>query len=176
MNFCAEFRWRRRRVSWWALTQAEETLRGFDAVVRTASAAFVFRFKASSEIVGGSRRFEAGHEQMGLLAGLATAAGGGVYYVLPDLSTWADFVRAGSRIRPLCWYLDLLNLPWPQPLPTTLTGPTRPRASGAHYIDMSPPVAVIRSQPTEVPLLSPWSSVLGGFGESRRSMSCGDGF
>jgi hypothetical protein len=155
MNFCAEFRWRDRPVTWWALTQAEETLEGFDAVARNATAAFVFQFKASSGIVRGNRRFHAGHDQMRLLAALASRAGRGVYYVLPDLSTWADFVAAGSRIRPACWYLDVINIPWPRGVPMTLTHPPRPRASGAHYIEMSPPTAVIRSEPVEVPLIAP---------------------
>ena len=77
MNFCAEFRWRRHRATWWALTQAEETLEGFDAVAKSARAAFVFQFKAASNIVGGRRRYVADHDQMKLLVSLARRVGGG---------------------------------------------------------------------------------------------------
>jgi len=157
MNFCAEFRWRRHRATWWALTQAEETLEGFDAVAKSARAAFVFQFKAASNIVGGRRRYVADHDQMKLLVSLARRVGGGVYYVLPDISTWDDFAATGARIRRACWYLDVLNIPWPRSEPTTVTQPPRPRVSRAHYLDLSPPThsAFIRSETVEVPVLAP---------------------
>jgi hypothetical protein len=157
MNFCAEFRWNRRPATWWALAQAEETLEGFDAVARTATAAFVFQFKAATQVVRGRRRYLAGHDQMNLLVSLAARLGGGVFYVLPDISTWGDFAAAGYRIRSVCWYLNALNIAWPRRAPTTLNPPHRPRTSREHYIDLatSSRTAWIRSEPQEVPIVGP---------------------
>jgi hypothetical protein len=152
MNFVSEYRPARGRAIWWGLTQAEERRLGFDARVFEGGRGFLLQFKAVHDTTPAVARFHAEHEQMRILASHAVLPQT-VFYALTTVASWQDFVSQGLRVIPGAWLLDISRIPRPLRRPMTLTRPFRRRRSGVHYIELHPPMAVIRSEPVEVPVI-----------------------
>lgn len=151
MNFASEFRPRGARVIWWALTQAEERTRGFDGSAYAGARGFLFQFKAVRERIETGLRFYAEHNEVRRLRHVA-ASPGAVLYVLPTITSWAEFYGGGLSLLSHTWLLDVHQLP------ENIRPPQRirsrgPRRSGMHYIEPTPPFA-LRSQLASSPLKS----------------------
>ena len=138
-----------RLMTWFGLTQQQEAYLGFDACTQVNGRLFIFQFKASSfDIAAGGRRFRAPHSQLTALQGLCAGVHGAVFYVFPLVGNMAEFTAHPDVIN-YTWLVDVANIPVLPP-PTTLAG--NPRASGVHYVDVSPPMATFWSEPVEVPI------------------------
>lgn len=153
LNFCSQFeRLLGRSVIWFGLTQKQEAQAGFDAATRLGARLMLFQIKASNYVLtNGRRRFYAQHHQLRALQDRVSAAWRSVFYVLPEIGSTLDLAR-NPDLMTSSWLLDVANLPKPFPDPT-VTGATRIRKSGIHYLDMDPPSLIIRSEPHEVELL-----------------------
>ena len=144
MNFASEFRPPGTRVIWWALTQAEERARGFDGSAYAGGRGFLFQFKAVRDRTETGLRFEAEHEEVRRLRHVA-ASPGAVFYVLPTITNWAEFYGSRFSLLSHTWLLDVHQLP------VNIRPPQRmdsrgPRRSGMHYIELTPPTALIQSE------------------------------
>jgi hypothetical protein len=145
MNFASEFRPPGTRVIWWALTEAEERTRGFDASAYAGGRGYLFQFKAAHEVGEAGPRFYAGHEEMRRLRHVA-ASPGAVFYVLPTITSWTEFYEGRLSLLSQTWLLDVHQLPARIRPPQRLRG-RGPRRSGMHYIELTPPTALVRSEP-----------------------------
>jgi hypothetical protein len=160
LNFCAQYRPPQgERVFWIGLTQRDERSWGFDVHGGLSSGrAFVFQFKASSRVVTNplvtsARKFELDHQQLLRLVSTAAGARGSVYYVLPNFGTRVELAGRGDDVVADSWLLDVADLSSMQ-RPTTVPWlhPVRPRASSRHLLYLTPPTALICSDPFEVRL------------------------
>lgn len=133
------------RLVWFGLTQEQEAKAGFDACARTGSTMLIFQFKASNQFARGARRFHAPHAQMQALRN-RVRGDRRIYYALPDVGTSSD-IQKNPDLLAQTWLLDVSKLPTTIPPPTTRTGSARKK--GVHYLDMKPPLLIIRSQPFE---------------------------
>jgi hypothetical protein len=151
LTFCHQFgSITNHRLIWFGLTQAQESIAGFDACTRVGGTLLIFQFKASSYTLrNGRRRFHAPHEQMVHLRARCGATRG-LYYVFPLTGTTQE-ITANPNLLSSCWFLDVADLPNPLPPPTTKLGTVRRNA--LHYIDVEPCNAVIHSEPFTVPLI-----------------------
>lgn len=147
LNFCSQFgRLLGCNVLWFGLTQKQEAEAGFDACTRIGGKMLIFQFKASSQRIGGVRRFRAQHDQMMKLKKICREKSS-VFYAFPLIGT-TDELANHSNIPKVTWLLDVFDLPAtvPQPL----------RKSGIHYINVSSDLkrAAIHSQIFEVSLIN----------------------
>jgi hypothetical protein len=150
LNVCSQLNVRAAgRLLWFGLTQEQEARAGFDACARTGSSMLILQFKASNQIVGGARRFQAPHAQMQTLRNLARADRR-IYYVLPTVGTTHD-IQTNADLLAQSWLLDVSLLPPTIPAPTTRSGAAR--RSGVHYVDLIPPSVTIHSEPFAVKVL-----------------------
>jgi len=125
-------------MTWFGLTQQQEAHAGFDACTAIHGRLFVFQFKASSvDTAAGARRFHAPHGQLTALQTLCGGTHGVVFYVFPLVGNTAE-LTAHPDVINYTWLVDVADIP-PLPPPTTRAGNLR--ASGSHYVDVSPPVA-----------------------------------
>jgi hypothetical protein len=145
LNFASEFRPPGTRVVWWALTQAEERTRGFDGSAYAGGRGFLFQFQAASETTEAGPRFYAEHDQMRRLRHVA-ASPGAVFYVLPTITSWSELYEGSLSLLAHTWLLDVHQLPERIRPPQRLRG-RGPRRSAVHYIELTPPTALIRSEP-----------------------------
>jgi hypothetical protein len=73
-----------------------------------------------------------------------------VYYAFPLIGSSVE-LAANSDFMTQTWLLDVADLATLPP-PTTRTG--TPRRNDLHYVDVTPGLAVVRSDPVEIRLLS----------------------
>jgi len=145
MNFASEFRPPGARVIWWALTEAEERTRNFDGSAYAGARGFLFQFKAVRERIETGLRFDAEHDEVRRLRHVA-ASPGAVFYVLPTITSWAEFYGGRLSLLSHTWLLDVHQLPANIRPPQRMHG-RGPRRSGMHYIELTPPIALMRSEP-----------------------------
>jgi len=152
LNFCHQFgSCISKNLIWFGLTQRQEAKAGFDACTRLGGKLLILQFKATTEIrFNNSRRFHAPHDQMQALRSRCTNQRG-IYYVFPLIGTTSELIN-NPCILSHTWFLDVLLLPNPIPLPITWKGPVR--KNKMHYIDVEPPDAFIHSETFKVTLLS----------------------
>lgn len=149
INFCSQLSYLvHNRIIWFGLTQRQEARLGFDVCTKLNGKLFIFQFKASNLIVNGLRRFYAPHNQMMALRSLCGVKNRLVYYVFPMIGNSTELTQNPDIINH-SWVLDVSDVP-SLPFPTTSRG-TR-RSKGIHYVDVSPPTAIIHSEPKKLPL------------------------
>jgi hypothetical protein len=153
LNFCAQFAGLfPSPVIWFGLTQKQEAKLGFDACTKVGGRLFIFQFKASNNVLkSGARRFLASHLQMTTLQGQCKAKRS-VFYVFPGVGTTPELMKSPDLLAS-SWLLDVDSLPKPMPAPTKKNGSLR--KSEAHYVDVLPNRATIRSEPREARLVTP---------------------
>ncbi len=152
LNFCAQSSaYLNRRLIWFGLTQKQEARAGFDACTRFGGRLMIFQFKASSWNVRGARRFIARHDQMQNLMNRVRYFQRSVFYVFPLVGTTYELRQCNWDILSNAWFLDVATIP-PLAPPTTQWG--TPRVNRAHYIDVIPPIAIIRSDPVNIKLIN----------------------
>ncbi len=137
------------RLIWFGLTQKQEARAGFDTCTKIGGRLFLFQFKASCHDVRGVRRFHAPNEQMENLQKRCRSRRS-VFYAFPLVGTTLELSR-NSDIASQTWLLDVSDIP---PLGPPLTRGGTPRKNKRHYIDVSPPTAIIRSDPMEVRIIN----------------------
>ncbi len=146
INFCAQFPdVAGRTLIWFGLTQKQEARAGFDACTKFGGRIILFQFKASCHSVGTARRFHAPHQQMINLKNRCRVSRS-VFYVFPMVGTTREFSRDPNIISQ-SWLLDVASIP-NIGSPTTRSGSLR--KNRRHYIDVTPPNALIHSDPVEV--------------------------
>jgi hypothetical protein len=134
-------------MTWFGLTQRQEAHAGFDACTAINGRLFIFQFKASNfDTSAGARRFQAPHGQLTTLQQLCGGVPGVVFCVFPLVGNTAELSVHPDVINHT-WLLDVADIP-PLGPPTTRAGTLR--ASGAHYVDVSPPIATFHSDPEKV--------------------------
>jgi hypothetical protein len=149
LNYCSQFaRSSPHNVIWFGLTQRQEAQAGFDACTKVGGKLFLFQFKASSHSVKGARRFHAPHEQMENLRKRCSVPRS-VFYALPLVGTTHE-LSSNPDVLNQTKLLDVAAIPALSP-PTTSWG--TPRKNKVHYIDVYSAVAVIHSDPVEVPII-----------------------
>jgi hypothetical protein len=74
------------------------------------------------------------------------ASPGAVFYVLPTITSWAELYGGSFSLLSHTWLLDVHQLPEKIRPPHPLRGSGQ-RTSGTHSIDLTPPTALIRSEP-----------------------------
>jgi len=90
-------------------------------------------------------RFDAEHDEVRRLRHVA-ASPGAVFYVLPTITSWAEFYGGRLSLLSHTWLLDVHQLPANIRPPQRMHG-RGPRRSGMHYIELTPPIALMRSEP-----------------------------
>ena len=136
------------RLIWFGLTQKQEARAGFDACTHYGGRLFILQFKASCQNVSGGRRFHLPHKQLTNLRRRCTIHRS-VFYALPMVGTTQE-LSLNSDVLSQTWLLDVATLPRIPP-PTTKWGSLR--KSNRHYLDVSPPTAILHSDPIELALL-----------------------
>jgi hypothetical protein len=146
---------------WFGLTQEQEARSGYDAWVRTKGGLLmILQYKVYSRRLkrpprAGVASFSLDHKQMTDLA-KQTRGDRSVFYVLPSIGETGELVKAGSLLLPSTYALDVTLIPSGLAPPSKTDGTSR--RSGLHHLDLydtaSPPVAVLHSEPTELPITS----------------------
>lgn len=150
LTLCSQMSDGIRNPIWFGLTQRQEAKAGFDAATQIGGMVFLFQFKASNKVIRGAKRFHLPHKQLDNLQRLAQG-NRKVFYVLPMIGTTSE-LASNPDVLASTWLLDVATLP-PIPQPTIMGG-SRRRKSETHYLDCTPPTAILRSDPIGLDLKS----------------------
>lgn len=158
LNFCTQFeRFVGTPIIWFGLTQMQEAQAGFDACTRLGGRLFIFQFKASAYVLrSGARQFVAEHDQMQQLRNRCNIDRS-IFYVFPMIGTTLELANNPDLISNT-WLLDVTDLPETISPPTIKAG--TPRKNKLHYVDVTPSLARIHSDPFNVKLIN--TSVFAG--------------
>jgi len=138
-------------IFWFGLTQKQEAQAGFDVCTKLSGTLVLFQIKASRVILkNGARRFQAPHDQMQTLRN-QVKSNRKIFYVFPSAGTTIE-VCSPDCFSHCSQLLDVSFLPSKIPLPLA-KGKTTPRARGVHYVDVTPGLAKIHSEPFRIKLI-----------------------